>query len=184
MITNRDYMVIEFLHKFKIASTNTISELFYPSLRVAQNRLLQMVKHKEIKRDRDNFTMEYCYYIKKPKQLKHSLLLTNFYRELHKSGCNILQFENEVTMGDLRSDGFVIFKHKEKTYLNFIEVQISNNKLDTEKYRTLLISGKYKDYGLPVFPRLIAITNKNVPSIDKYKLIKINEDMNNISDIL
>lgn len=184
MITQRDYKVISFLEKFKIATTSTISELFYPSLRVAQKRLLQLYRYKEIKRDRDNFTQEYYYYINKPRQLKHSLLLTNLYGSLSKLNCKILKFEKEVIINNLRADGFVIFQHSNKTYLNFVEVQISNTPLDIDKYRTLLFSEKYKDYGLPIFPRLLAVTNKRTPKVKEFKIIKINENMDNVSDIL
>jgi hypothetical protein len=81
MITARDMQVVEFLKEYKAASTATLAKIFYPSLRVCQNRLNELAKAKQVSRIRRGVNTEYVYYIKAPpKQLKHKLLVTDFYR--------------------------------------------------------------------------------------------------------
>lgn len=180
MITSRDIQVVEFLDRFKIAKTSTIAALFYPSLLVAQKRLKVMYEDKQAKRARDNITSEYFYYINKPKQLRHSLLLTDFYREFNKV-VEIVDFKNEVTIDKLRADGLVAYKKNGKGYIAFVEVQISNTPLDLKKYQVLLKSEEYKRY-FPVFPKIIAVTNKNIPG-SELDIIQIREDLSNIRGI-
>lgn len=177
MITKRDKKVIDFLEQFKIANTSTIHELFYPSLRVAQNRLKTLTDHKAIKRTRNHINMEYLYYIKKPRQIKHRLLLTDFHRELNKM-VKIIDFQNEFIIEHLRADGFVAYKYNNKGYIAFIEVEISNKSLDINKYKKLFKEGKYKLY-FPVFPKLIVITNKKISEIKEFEVIQIKEDFSN-----
>jgi len=184
MITPRDKKAIEFIEKFKIASTSTLQTLFYVSERVAQRRLTLLTEHKELKRTREHISKEYLYYIKKPKQLKHMLLLTDFYREVVKAGIEVIAFENEVTIFEgLRPDGFITYSYNGNTFIAFIEVHISNNKLDLDKYKRLLKTGAYKKV-LPIFPKLIVITNKNIPESKDFKILQISEEMGNINNLI
>jgi len=181
IVTDRDRKVIDFLNTFKVATTDTIQELFYPSLRVAQKRLKLMYDNKLIKRERDHFTAQYIYYIRKPKQLRHDLLLTNFYKEMNQL-VKIEVFEKEIPIGDIRPDGLIAYRHKKKGFIACIEVQIANKPLDVEKYEKLYRSGRYKKY-FPVFPLVYAITNKKIPDTE-LKIIRVNEDMSNLREIL
>lgn len=182
MITNRDKKVIEFVDKYKIATTDTIAELFYPNIKVARRRLKAIYDSKLLKRERDHFTAQYNYYTKKPKQLRHSLLLTEFYRELNKIS-EIQYFENEYVCDDVRADGIVAFVYRGKGYVGFIEVEISNNGLDVEKYERLYKNGKYINYYpldvLKAFPLIFAVTNKPIPKTN-LKIIEISGDMSNM----
>ncbi|NBI05749.1 hypothetical protein [Senegalia massiliensis] len=178
MITDRDKKVIEFIEKFNVATTNIIADLFYPSLRVAQNRLKRLYADKVLKRDREHFTNQYYYYIKKPKQIRHNLLLVEFYKEVNKL-IDIEVFKKEFEIEDIRPDGLMIYKYKNKKYIAFIEVQISNTPVDIHKYRKLCLTEKYKKY-FPVFPKLIFITNKSIKNIKEFEVIKIKEDSENI----
>ena len=181
IVTDRDKLVLEFIEQFKIATTDTIQLLFYPSLRITQRRLKLLVDNKLLKRDRDTFTSQFYYYIKKPRQLKHSLLLTDFYRELHKIS-KIELFKNEFIIEDIRSDGFVAYEYKSKKEIAFIEVELSNKGLDLEKYERLYKSSKYKKY-FPIFPNIIIISNKSIPKT-KLKIIKIDESIQGLELIL
>lgn len=182
IITDRDKAVLDFLNKFKIATTSTIAELFYPSLRYAQDRLLKLYKAKFIKRSRNNFTQEYYYYIKqKPKQLRHHLLLTDFYREMHKIA-DIEIFEKEVYMEGVHPDGVIAYKYKNKGYIACIEIYISHNPLNLKKYEKFYYSNKYKKY-FPVFPLIFVITDRKIPQT-KLKVIQINENMSNLKEVL
>lgn len=177
IVTNRDKEVLLFIEKFKVATTDTIWQLFYPSLRVSQTRLKLLHDNKLIKRDRDHFTSQYYYYIRKPRQLRHDLLLTDFYREMDRKA-EIELFKKEFTIGDIRSDGLIAYKNNHKRFIAFIEVQISNTPLDIKKYEKLYKTKLYKNY-FPAFPLIYAITDKSIPSTN-LKIIKINEDMSNL----
>lgn len=179
MITDRDKQVLEFLRKFKVATTDTIADIFYPSLRVAQRRLKILYENKALKRDREHFTSQFYYYIQKPKQLRHSILLTDFYRELNKIA-NIEFFESEFAIEHVRADALAAYRIKNRGYIAFVEVQIANMPLDIEKYENLYRSELYKKY-FPVFPLIIAITDKNIPKTD-LKVIQLNEKLENLKE--
>ncbi|MBB6214942.1 hypothetical protein HNQ80_001027 [Anaerosolibacter carboniphilus] len=183
MITSRDLSVIDAIEKYKIMRTSTIAKLYFPSLLMAQKRLKTMVENKEVKRMRDLTTKEYCYYIRKPKQWRHSLLTTDFYAAASEL-IDIVSFQSEVTIEHLRCDGLIAYRHRGKGYVAFLEVQISNTPLDVEKYKKLLYSGAYKQYFGGVFPRIIAVTNRNIPQINDLTIIQVKEDLSNIEDIL
>lgn len=179
IVTERDNQVILFIEKFKIATTSTISGLFYPSLRVAQHRLKLLYENKLLKRDRDPFTGQYYYYNKKPIQIRHSLLLTNFYREINKL-VDVKLFENEFTHFEgIRPDGFlaVEFSNKKKE-IYFVETEISN-KPDIEKYEELYKSNQWKSV-FPKFPKLIFVTDKTVGESKLFDVIKIGENLKDI----
>lgn len=181
IVTERDKKVLNFIEKFNVATTDTIQELFYPSIRVAQHRLKLMYDNKLLKRERDHFTSQYYYYLRKPRQLRHSLLLTDFYREINRL-TQIELFEKEFTIDNVRPDGLIAYRYKGKSYIACIEVQIANIALDVEKYEKLFKSGKYKKY-FPVFPLVYAITNKKIPYTE-LKIIRVNEDMSNLKEVL
>lgn len=181
IVRDKEKQVLEFIEKFKVATTDTLAELFYPSLRYAQQRLKKMHDSKLIKRDRDHFTSQYYYFTQRPKQLRHSLLLTNFYRELNRIA-NIEFFDNEFVIEHVRADALVAYSLQGKGYVAFIEVQIANMPLDIGKYEKLYRAELYKKY-FPVFPLIIAITDKNISKSD-LKVIKVNEDIENLSRVL
>lgn len=181
ILTERDKNVLDFIGKFKIATTGTIQEIFYPSLFVAQRRLKKMYDHQLLNRDRSYVSSQYMYYINKPRQVRHSLILSNSYKELNKL-VDIKYFEREFTLNNVRSDGFVAYRYNNKNYIACIEVQISNLPLDVKKYERLYYSNKYKEL-FPVFPLIIAITNKNIPET-KLEIIQIKEDLSNLKEAL
>ncbi|MFT9497038.1 hypothetical protein [Anaerosolibacter sp.] len=183
MITSRDMTVIEAIEKYKIMRTSTIAKLYFPSLLMAQKRLKIMYENNELNRMRDLIANEYCYYINKPKQWKHSLLLTDFYGTASQL-MDIVSFENEVIVEDIRADGLMAYRNNGKGYISFIEVQISNEPLDIDKYKRLLYSGAYKERFKGVFPRIIAITNKKIPQTKDLMIIQVKEDLSNAADIL
>lgn len=179
-ISEDDKKALAFIPKFKIATTNTIAELFYPSLRYAQHRLKLLYENKELKRSRDNYSTQYMYYMKKPSQIKHCLLLTEFYLELNRIA-QIVYFDTEFTFFEgIRPDAFtaVEFPNKRKE-VYFIEVELSN-KPDVEKYEQLYLSHKWKSKGFPAFPKVVFVTNKPVTDSKYFDVIKIDEDMKDL----
>ena len=76
-MTRRDYDIIEFIRYYKVASTDTIQQLFFSSLRMCQQRLKYLYDHKHINRSRESINNQYVYYLRRPAQLRHSLLVTD-----------------------------------------------------------------------------------------------------------
>lgn len=186
MFTEIDNKIIEFLDEFRIASTSTIHELFCKntSLRNCQYKLRKLIKYNEIKRKREHISDEYVYYVKYPKQTKHSLVLTNFYRELHKMA-EIVGFKREYSIGNLRADAIIGYKYQDmdkNVIMAFVEVQTRKEKVDVEKYERLYYQSEWKNT-FDTFPQLIAVTNKKVNSSDVIKIIKIREDLTDISKL-
>ena len=182
IVTERDRKVIDFINKFNTATTKTIQELFYPSLRVAQNRLKLMTDNKILKRDRDHFTSQFHYYTDtKPRQVYHNLLLADFYKELNKVA-GIKVFRKEFEIGNLRSDGLVGYRLNNTNYIAFVEVELSN-KPDVKKYEDLYRSNIYKKHFGGVFPLIIYVTNKDIPDT-KLKVVQIKEDMKDLKFLL
>ncbi|PAB60984.1 hypothetical protein [Anaeromicrobium sediminis] len=182
MITNRDIEVINFIEKFKCAKTSTIAKLFYPSLLVAQKRLKKLYEYKELQRYRHNIANEYVYYIKRPKQMKHRLLLTDFYAELSQI-VEIKAFENEVILGNIRPDGLVGYVVNNKKYIACVEVQISNQKLNIDKYKKFYNTEEYKKY-FPTIPLIVAVTNKRIEEVNEFKIIQVREDLKEIERVV
>jgi len=181
-----DQKILDFLEKYGVATTSTIKEYIgYKSMRSAQMRLKKLSeKYKVIKKRRDIQTNEYMFFIEEPKQLRHKLILTNFYREMLKR-YEILAFDREVSVGRIRADGIVVYMDNGKMKNALIEVQICHTKLDIEKYQELLYSGKYKDvFGNNPFPNLIAITNQRLPEVKEFKINQIKVDLNNLDEVL
>lgn len=183
IVTKNDKKVLNFINQFKVATTTTIVELFYSSLRYGQQRLKMLYDNKLLNRDRDHFTSQYYYYTKKPKQVRHSLLLADFYREINKLA-KIEYFENEFTQFDgIRPDGFLAAElpgNRKEIY--FIETEISN-KPDTEKYEELFKSNAWEVI-FPKFPKVVFVTDKKVDDSKYFDVIKVDEDLKNIRGLL
>lgn len=161
MLTERDQKVIDFLVEFKAARTSVIVQLFYTSYRVAMRRLAALANDKELKRERDSDKGEYIYYVKKPKHLRHALILTDVYALLARQ-VDIHSFIIEPTIEDVRPDALVDYEDSGKKKLAFIEVELSNKGFDMAKYEHLYNSGAWQAH-FPVFPKIIAVTNKKMP---------------------
>lgn len=171
MITRRDQGVIDFLGKFKAAKTSTLCQLFYGSYRVCTRRLSLLSQEGVVKRQRDGWSAEYIYFTKRPKQLRHSLLLTDFYRELHKIA-NIKRFIPEPALGEIRPDAVVGFELNGQR-LALVEVMIGNND-DCKKYETWSWQSHF-----PVEPELIVISDRKVQA--RLKTTVIGTDLTEFS---
>lgn len=179
MITKRDKRVLEYLFDYKCARTSTIA-MFYPNIKIARNRLKILFDSHEIGRARDSINAEYIYYLNKPKQLRHAVLLTDFLREFSRIA-TIETCKTEVSIGNVRSDALIGYTRKGVRNIAFIEVQISNSALDIQKYEKLYYSKEWEKKKFPQFPVIIAITDKKIPDT-KLKVIRINEDLSNLKE--
>ena len=183
MITTRDMKIVDFLNDYKIASTSTIAELFFPSRIAAYKRLQVLSENKIVRRMRDSINNEYLYYKKLPRQLKHSLLVSDFYRELHMK-CEIINFKIEPVMGDIRPDAVFGYKYRGKTIVGLLEVEISHKGFNYVKYERFYSSEAYKNF-LPVMPTIFIVgDNVKLPNDSKvhYKIVKT--DFSNLGGLL
>lgn len=173
MITTRDLKIVDFLTDYKIANTSTLAELFFPSRVACYKRLQVLSTQHVVKRVRDSVTSEYLYYKKLPRQWKHSLLVTNFYRELHNK-TEIINFKIEPVMGDIRPDAVFGYKYHGRTFAGLLEVEISHKGFNYAKYERFYSSDAYKNF-LPVMPTIFVVgDNIKLPTDSKvkYKIIK------------
>ena len=177
MITSRDIEVKEFLKEFKIADTTIISKLFFPSLSACQKRLKIMHDKKVVKRDRDFITREYIYYLKRPNQLKHAMLVSRFYAEMKKT-LNIQTFKIEPKLGEIRPDALFGYEENGIKKIGLLEVEISNKGFNYYKYKQFLSNEEYKKY-FPIVPRIHIVTNKKINQNEiKTKSILYDEKIN------
>jgi len=156
-MTRRDYEVIEFIRDYKIASTDTIQQLFFPSLRVCQNRLKILTEKGHLKRTRDSLNNQYVYYIKKPPLFRHSLLVTDFYREMAKI-CKVEKFKLEPNLEKFRADAAIGYVYNGKNHTILLEVEISHKGFDYKKYEGFNYSKFF-----PVKPKVIVVGDKVKP---------------------
>ena len=135
--------VIEFIQNYKIARASTLIELFYKNPIVGRRRLTELVRLKELKRERPNNTSEFYYFIKKPKQIIHSILVTDFYAFLNKYS-KIEKFKIEVDCGSIRPDAVFIYEKDGRRLPGFLEVEISNKGFDYAKYERYIRAREYE----------------------------------------
>lgn len=184
MLTDRDTQVLSFLEEFHVATTSTLQSLFYPSTRVSQRRLKVLTEYGYLKRERSHIDTEYIYYLKKPKQIRHCLLRTEFLKVLHSlDNVKIIKYMCEFDKFEgLRPDAFIVIKVNGSYMLIFLEVEISSKGLDMEKYRKLYLTEKYKEY-FDTFPVVVVISNRKIRCKEEFRIVQIREDMSNIGDL-
>lgn len=175
MLTTRDFDIIEFVNNFKIADTSTISNLFFPSLDSCRKRLKVIFDNNKLNRVRDNINCEYVYFIKKPKQYKHSLLVTKFYGYF-KDKLNISKFIIEPTYGNIRPDAAFVYNDNGVSKVGLLEVEISNKGFDWIKYDSFCNNGNFSEF-MTVSPKVFIVGNKvNVPIESSFEYTILNTD--------
>jgi hypothetical protein len=180
-MTTRDYKVLNFIEDYKVATASTLSELFFPSLNACYKRLRLMHKENIIKRTRDFVSQEYIYHTKKnpPKQLKHSLLVTDFYRELHKKA-EVLNFKLEPVHEHIRPDAVFGYKYHGKIEIGFLEIEISHKGFNYQKYEKFYTSQEYTNY-YPIMPTVFIVGNNiKLPEKSNVKYNIISIDFSNL----
>jgi len=176
-LTNRDLEVIDFLDLHKVATTSTLEHFIYKSKRVAQRRLKIMADNKYIKRSQDFINADYCYYIEKPKQFRHSLFITEFYREFSKY-VDVKYFETQKKIDHIIPDGLIGYLENGIKKVAILEVEISNKGFDYSKYHNF----SYKKY-FNTFPSVFVVTKHQIKRDSKINFIQIrdiNKDLDKI----
>jgi hypothetical protein len=176
MLTRRDLDILNFIEEYRIASTTTLTALFFPSLRSCQLRLRTLAVNGKVKRARLTMNHDYIYYVKKPGNFMHDLLVTEFYRELSQRS-KILNFVSEKGLGKIRPDAIFGFEFEGKQRLGLLEVEISHKGFDFEKYEEFYRTVAYKEW-FPIMPT-VYIVGRNIkpPKTTQIKYVTIITDM-------
>lgn len=177
IITSRDLDIFDFLEEYRIASTSTLTALFFPSLKYAQKRLKMLFDAGRLKRARLTMNHDYIYYLKKPGNYMHDLLRTEFYRYLYLNS-RIINFVSEKQISNIRPDAIFAYEVNGKQRLGLLEVEISNKGLDTDKYDIFYSSGEYKRY-FPSMPPIYIVARKPKKLISNVNFIFIDTDFSN-----
>lgn len=174
ILTERDNQIIEFLNLYKCASTSTISKLFFNnSLRPCNRRLKHLREHGFIKSSQEYVSTEKIHYInKKPTQLKHSCLCSEFASKM-KLENNILKEKIEYKIGNVRAD-ILLINDIPEIYL----IEVCNTKsFDLNKYLKLKNSLVWKNI-FPIFPTIIVISDKEIKTSNELNIIKYDLGLN------
>lgn len=132
----RDMKVLQLISDTRICTTKQIQEALFQGVvpRVCYRRLQSLtdsdlVKRKYYRIDNKNV---YVYFLDKPpgkKNLKHDLLISEFYSQLIKNKYEIISFEKNCSVAGIIPDAEIWFKKKEsdKIYSLFLEIQLSSH---------------------------------------------------------
>lgn len=184
ILTDRDKEIIQFLKDFKAATTTTISHVYFnSSIRPCQRRLKYLNEHGYIKSYQENVITEKIHYVrKKPISLKHALILSQFIAKLKINNIELLKYKVPYKMDHVIADAFIAMRINNKNKIYFVEVE-NTKKFNLDKYEKLYYSRSWKDI-FPIFPSIIVITNKPVQTNNKFDIIKLNLDLNDLDNKL
>lgn len=183
-ITERDKEIIKFLEDFKVADTNSISKIFFnEKIRVTQNRLKKLKDNKFINSDKTYYSYQNIFYVrKKPSQIRHSLLLTQFIAELHSRNLDIEKYKVPFKICNIIADCLIVIKVKD--YYKILFVEIENTKtFDLGKYLKLKEHEEFKSK-FPIMPDIVVVTDKKIKTNDNLNIIKIKTDFSDISKLI
>jgi len=196
LITDRDKLIISYLEKYRYATIEQLEKMFFKeqqySYNIVRKRLGEIRKAGYIKIHRDIETNKNIYIwnedrIKPPSW--HRIILLNVLTEMVSQGykVEIFKIEKEWMDRKIRSDGFVVFTIGTRRYHFFIEVQISNNPNNLEKYDILYKTNEVQKYlGKDFFPRVLLISDAeyNFSNLKHTSIIQLDTKLNKFSSIL
>lgn len=181
VLTERDKEIIQFLKDFKVATTTTISQIYFnSSIRPCQRRLKFLSEYGYIKSHQENVITEKIHYVKrKPINLKHALILSQFVAQLKINNIEILKYKVPYKIGNVIADAFMALKIGNTNRIFFIEVE-NTKKFNLEKYEKLYYSRVWREI-FPIFPSILVITDRIVLKNEKFNIVDIRLDLSDIS---
>ena len=154
-LTTRDLQVIRYLEKNFLINAEIASRLVYwtknesASLNIAQRRLREMFKLKQVKRVREYVGQSYTYYLSKaPTKTKHRLMMTDFISRCEMNGFKIDIEQTETEWKGLedqygiRPDILVTFTYNEKVYQLLVEIDLTKEFSNATKYERVMNAKK------------------------------------------
>lgn len=180
ILTERDKQIIQFLKDFKVATTTTIADLYFnSSLRPCQRRLKYLFEHGYIKSYQETVITEKIHYArKKPTNLKHALILSEFISKLKSNNIEVIKYKVPYKIDNVIADTFIAIRVNNKNLIYFVEVE-NTKQFDLEKYEKLYYSRNWKEV-FPIFPGIIVISDKPIKVNNKFNIISIKL---NLSDL-
>ena len=176
MITERDMKILEALTQLRFMTVKQIQDTIFSkkSPSISYKRLDHLIKCKLIKRKYYNLgekSNAYVYYLDKApkkKNLKHELLISQFYVELKKLNYEILSFEKTPIFNGFIPDGIVTFKtDKNQVKKMFLEVQLSKHDCISKYYNI----NPTNDPGIPSYLWVVTDQEQQQHSIRNLRII-------------
>lgn len=185
--------IVDFVDKMGVCDSVQVATVFFPhhkeSKRYARSKLMMMYKNKLIKRKKTFLGTRYIYYLDTfPQQFEHKYLLAELYTRICKKyGVKNCTCETEYRgIESMRPDGFITVKVGKYKYMFFVEIHISNNDFNYNKY--LEVYHKRLHIGLTqdanIFPVVLAITDSKITNDKELEFIKIDTDFNNFNGVI
>lgn len=196
-LTTRDLEVIRYLEKNFLINADIASRLVYwtkneaASLNIAQRRLREMFKLKQVKRVREYVGQSYTYYLgKAPVKTKHRLMMTDFLSRLEINGFNVDLDHTEVEWKGLeerfgvRPDMLVTFNYNDHVYQLLVEIDLTKEFSNAKKYERIINAkrnGELKGI-LDGAIGVVSVCDKK-PNTEGFKPIWIKTDWSNFSNL-
>lgn len=180
LITERDRRILGHFEKYKFATIDQVRKIFFRhemnGYNLARRRLAELVKAGYIKFEH-NPAINGLVYLLNERGVKmptlHRIILLNVLANLYYYGFDVREFTLEKSWldGKIRSDAFTVFNlvtpdGLKIRYRYFVEVNITHNPPNLEKYEKLYETGEVqKTIPGERFPRVMLITDAN-PTIE------------------
>ena len=193
-VTTRDLQVIRYLEKGFLLNADICSRLIYwtkneaTSLNIAQRRLRELFKLKQVKRVREFVGQSYTYYLDKaPTKTKHRLMMSNFLSMLMINGFEVdlentfIEWKGVEKRFGVRPDLLVTFSYGDSTYQLLVEIDLTKEFTNSDKY-TRILQAKYNGELTNQLPHQLAV----VSICDKkpnFQCIWMKTDFSNFSNL-
>lgn len=166
-MTDREFLILDFLSKVRAATTRQIQNMFFQNVNISISyKVLQgLIDKKYIKRKYFNIQGKknsYVYYLDRPpgkKILQHELLITEFYIRLEKNNFEVISFEKSPIVAGIVPDAIIEFKGRNtrRTKYIFLECQLSPHDCISKYYN---IKNNIKGDNFP--STLYIVTNQEI----------------------
>ena len=197
MITERDMKLIKYLEDGMILTTSIASDLIYhtsnkkSSLNIAQRRLNNLYKSKQINRKRDSIRNNYVYYIgKAPTKLEHRLKIAEFISKLNTIGFEIvsvqLEFSELQKTYNFRPDIVIVVTYHKRIATFIVEIDLTKPFSNIDKYNKLMLDRKNKiKTPLPSYPLIVvSVCDKQIErSKCLFKPIQLSTNLENLEQL-
>lgn len=196
-LTNRDKQFIKFMSETNLVFTNQqIGNIFYKggneksSYMIANRRLRKLYKDGYIKKIKGNIGEKDIYYHKKkPKEINHKLVMSEFISKLSLNGVKILEVYTEFQgfKNDYKiiPDLFLIVEYYEHKYIFIVEVDITKEFSNIDKYNILVDDARKRKCKDIIYPFLIiSICDKKPIKTGLCNPFNIKTDMSDFSRLL
>ena len=196
-LTNRDKQFIKFMSETNLVFTNQqIGNIFYKggneksSYMIANRRLRKLYKDGYIKKIKGNIGEKDIYYHKKkPKEIKHKLIMSEFISKLSLNGIKVLkvykEFQGFKNDYKIIPDLFLIVEYYEHKYIFIVEVDITKEFSNIDKYNILVDDARKRKCKDIIYPFLIiSICDKKPIKNGSCNPFNIKTDMSDFSRLL